>query len=89
MASVARASITKRSKSASRAPRDDSQSTARVAQTHSFFFLHANKHSNPFKMVKMVENAEEFNTLKKGDKPVRPLFPRTMMTQLADEMTHG
>ena len=33
-------------------------------------------HTNPFKMVKMVESAEEFKTLKMGDKPVRASPPR-------------
>lgn len=47
----------------------------RLAQnTHSppVVFTHAIPRPPKSKMVKMVENAEEFNTLKKGDKPVRP-----------------
>ena len=35
-------------------------------------------HTNPFKMVKMVESAEEFKALKMGDKPVRASPPRAL-----------
>ena len=41
------------------------------SREHSFPPLRHKTKLNPFKMVKMVESAEEFNMLKKGDKPVR------------------
>jgi len=43
------------------------------SRLHSNPACHAHTHTLTFKMVKMVESAEEFKALKMGDKPVRAL----------------
>ena len=45
----------------------------RRSSLHSNPACHAHTHTLTFKMVKMVESADEFKALKMGDKPVRAL----------------